>query len=114
MTENNIIKLCYFCDYPYEVSANNIIDVIKEAAIRETVEETNIKLDFIDDTICSLNLYNNIIMGNYKAIIGTNKHYINIALSSNNYALLKNCFNDNFEKHKTFMENTGEISGLLL
>ena len=37
-----------------------------------------------------------------------------IKLSSNNYKLLKECFNNNLEKHKTFMENTGEISGLIL
>ena len=110
----NPIKVHLLQSEMEKITENNIIDVIKEAAIREAVEETNVKLDFIDDTICSLNLYNNTIMGNYKVIIGNNKHYINIELSSNNYTLLKNCFNDNFEKHKTFMENTGEISGLIL
>ena len=78
------------------------------------MEETNIKLDFIDNTLCLLNLYNNTIMGNYEIMIGNNKHTITINLTTNNYALLKNCFNDNFEEHKIFMENTGEISGLVL
>ena len=97
-----------------KITTDNIVDVVKEAAIREVVEETNIKLEFIDHDTCSLNLYNNIIMGNYEIVIGNNKHNINIALSSNNYTLLKNCLNDNLEEHKTFMENTGEISGLIL
>jgi hypothetical protein len=97
-----------------KITADSIIDVIKEAAIREVVEETNIKLEFVDDAVCSLNLYNNSIMGNYEIVIGHNKHTVTIALSSNNYALLKRCFQDNLEEHKTFMENTGEISGLVL
>lgn len=97
-----------------KITADSIIDVIKEAAVREVFEETNIKLEFIDDILCSLNLYNNSIIGNYEIIIGDNKHTVTIALSSNNYALLKKSFNDNFEEHKTFMENTGEISGLVL
>ncbi len=97
-----------------KINADNIVDVVKEAAIREVVEETNIKLEFIDHETCSLNLYNNIIMGNYEVVIGYNKHNINIVLSSNNYTLLKECFQNNLEEHKTFMENTGEISGLVL
>jgi len=100
-----------------KITANNIVDVVKEAAIREVVEETNIKLEFSEDTLftlCSLNLYNNYIMGNYEIHIGDNKHTVTIALSSNDYALLKKCFQDNLEEHKTFMENTGEISGLIL
>jgi len=72
-----------------KITANSIIDVIKEAAIREVVEETNIRLDFIDHTMCSLKLYDNIIMGNYEVVIGNTKHYINIALLSNNYTLLQ-------------------------
>ena len=79
-----------------KITDDNIIDVVKEAAIREVVEETNIKLDFIDNTLCLLNLYNNTIMGNYEIMIGNNKHTITINLTTNNYALLKNCFNDNF------------------
>jgi len=47
-------------------------------------------------------------------ISNDNKHNITINLSSNNYELLKKCFNDNLEQHRTFMENTGEISGLIL
>ena len=97
-----------------KINADNIVDVVKEAAIREVVEETNIKLEFIDHDTCLLNLYNNIIMGNYEVVIGYNKHNINITLSSNNYTLLKECFQNNLEEHKTFMENTGEISGLVL
>jgi len=97
-----------------KITVTNIIDVVKEAANREVVEETNIKLEFIDDTVCSLNLYNNSIMGNYEIVIGHNKHTVTIALSSNNYALLKRCFEDNLEAHTAFMENTGEISGLIL
>jgi len=97
-----------------KITADSIIDVIKEAAIREVVEETNIKLEFIDHNVCSLNLYNNTIMGNYEIVIGDNKHTVTITLSSNNYALLKRSFQDNLEVHKIFMENTGEISGLIL
>jgi hypothetical protein len=97
-----------------KITYDNIIEVVKEAAIREVVEETNIKLEFIDDNTCLLNLYNINIMSNYEVIIGNNKHYINIALSSNNYSILKKCFQNNLEEHKTFMENTGEISGLIL
>lgn len=100
-----------------KITANNIIDVVKEAAIREVFEETNIKLEFMEDTLftlCSLNLYNNNILCNYEIIIGDNKHTVTIALSSNDYALLKKSFQDNLEEHKAFMENTGEISGLIL
>jgi hypothetical protein len=53
-------------------------------------------------------------MGKYDIIIGNNKHNINIVLSSKNYTLLKNSFYENLEEHKIFMENTGEISGLIL
>jgi 8-oxo-dGTP pyrophosphatase MutT (NUDIX family) len=97
-----------------KITEDNIIDVVKETAAREVMEETNIKLDFVDYTVCSLNLYNNTIMGNYEIVIGTNKHNVMIDLSSNSYELLKKCFNDNLEEHKIFMENTGEISGLIL
>jgi hypothetical protein len=97
-----------------KITTNHIIDVVKETGAREVIEETNIKLDFIDDNVCSLNLYNNIIMGNYEIVIGDKKHNINIALSSNSYELLKKCFRDNLEEHKMFMEHTGEISGLIL
>jgi len=97
-----------------KITADSIIDVIKEAAIREVLEETNIKLEFIDHNVCSLNLYNNTIMGNYEIVIGDNKHTVTITLSSNSYDLLKRCFQDNLEEHKIFMENTGEISGLVL
>ena len=97
-----------------KINTENIIDVVKEASIREVMEETNIKLEFMDDSRCSLNVYNNNIIGNYEIIIGNNKHSVNINLSSNNYELLKKSFNDNFEEHKQFMENTGEISGIIL
>jgi hypothetical protein len=97
-----------------KITRDNIIDVVKETASREVIEETNIKLDFVDNNTCSLNLYNNSIMGNYEIVIGDKKHNINIALSSNSYALLKKCFQDNFDEHKTFMEKTGEISGIIL
>ena len=97
-----------------KINADNIIDVVKETAAREVIEESNIKLEFIDDNICSLNIYNNNIIGNYEVIIGNNKHNVNINLSHDNYELLKKCFSDNFEEHKQFMENTGEISGLIL
>jgi hypothetical protein len=97
-----------------KINADNIIDVVKETAAREVIEESNIKLEFIDDNICSLNIYNNNIIGNYEVIIGNNKHNVTINLSNTNYELLKKCFSDNFEEHKQFMENTGEISGLIL
>ena len=97
-----------------KITADNIIDVVKETAAREVMEETNINLEFVDNTVCSLNLYNNTIMGNYEIVIGANKHNVMIYLSSNSYELLKKCFNDNLEEHKIFMENTGEISGLIL
>lgn len=97
-----------------KINSDNIINVIKEASSREVLEESNIKLDFIDDNICLLNLYDNIIDCNYEIISNDNKHNITINLSSNNYELLKKCFNDNLEQHRTFMENTGEISGLIL
>ena len=100
-----------------KITANNIVDVVKEAAIREVFEETNIKLEFVEDTLfalCSLNLYNNNILCKYEVLIGDNKHHITIELSSNEYALLKKSFQDNLEEHQKFMENTGEISGLIL
>ena len=90
-----------------------MFEVVKETASREVMEETNIKLDFIDDSTCSLTLYNIIIIGNYE-LFASNTHHVNIALSSNNYELLKRCFINNLEEHKTFMENTGEISGIVL
>ena len=97
-----------------KISVDNIEDIIKESASREVLEETNINLDFIDDYNCSLSLYNNIIIGNYEITNDYNKHNIVIQLSTNNYELLKKYFRDNLEEHKTFMENTGEISGLIL
>jgi 8-oxo-dGTP pyrophosphatase MutT (NUDIX family) len=110
----NPIKGHLFKSEMEKITTDSIIDVIKEAAIREVVEETNIKLEFIDHIVCSLNLYNNTIMGNYEIVIGDNKHTVTITLSSNNYALLKRSFQDNLEVHTAFMENTGEISGLIL
>jgi hypothetical protein len=97
-----------------KITTDNIITVIKESASREVLEESNIKLEFIDDTTCSLNIYNNIITGNYEINSNNDKHNVTIHLSSNNYQLLKKSFHDNLEEHKIFMENTGEISGLLL
>lgn len=99
-----------------KITADNIIDVVKEAASREVFEESNIKLEFIDVNGCLLNIYDNNIIGNYSIVIGNenNRHTLTINLSSNNYELLKNCFNDNYEIHKAFMENTGEISGIIL
>ena len=61
-----------------------------------------------------LNLYDTIIDCNYEIISNDTKHNVTINLSSNNYEVLKKCFNDNLEQHRTFMENTGEISGLIL
>lgn len=110
----NPIKGHLFQSEVDKITGDNIIDVIKETGAREVMEETNIKLEFIDDVTCCLNVYNNNIMGKYDIIIGNNKHNINIVLSSKNYTLLKNSFYENLEEHKIFMENTGEISGLIL
>ena len=97
-----------------KITSDNIIDIVKETAIREIQEESNIKLIFSDNVMCLLNLYNTKIIGNYKIIIDNKKHNIIIKLSNKNYKLLKKCFYDNLEEHKTFMENTGEISALIL
>ena len=94
-----------------KITDDNRIDVIKESAAREVIEESNIQLEFINDNLCILNIYNNVINGTYE-IVNNNK--INITLSPNSYELLKQSFYDNFEEHKTFMENTGEISGIIL
>jgi hypothetical protein len=71
-----------------KITSKNMIDIIKEAASREVLEETNIKLNFIDHSACSLNIYDNHIIGNYDAIRNNNKHNITIYLSSTNYELL--------------------------
>ena len=97
-----------------KITPENINDVIKEAASREVLEESNIKLDFIDNAVCSLTIYDNNIIGNYEMISNENKHNITIYLSSTNYELMKKSFNDNLEEHQQFMENTGEISGIIL
>jgi hypothetical protein len=97
-----------------KITSDNIIDIIKESASREVLEESNIKLDFIDNNICSLHIYDNNIIGNYEMISNDSKHNVTIYLSSTNYELLKKSFNDNLEEHQKFMENTGEISGLVL
>lgn len=97
-----------------KITDYNIIDVIQESASREVLEESNIKLKFIDDYICSLDVYNNIIVCDYEIISDYNKYNIVIQLKPNNYEFLKKCFRDNLEEHKRFMENTGEISGFLL
>jgi len=97
-----------------KITDDNIIDIIQESAAREVLEESNIKLKFIDDYLCSLDVYNNIIICDYEITIDYNKYNIVIRLSTNNYELLKECFRDNLEEHQKFMENTGEISGLLL
>jgi len=110
----NPIKGNLFQSEMDKITSKNIIDIIKEAASREVLEETNIKLNFIDNAVCSLNIYNNNIIGNYDVISNNNKHNITIHLSSTNYELLKKSFNDNLEEHQKFMENTGEISGIIL
>ena len=111
--KGNSIKGC-FLQSEINDAINNIDNAIKEAARREVLEESNIILLFIDDNSCSLNLYDNIIVANYKIITNNNKHNMTIRLTLDNYELLKECFTNNLEKHKTFMENTGEISGLIL
>lgn len=110
----NPIKGNLFQSEMDKITSKNIIDIIKEAASREVLEETNIKLNFIDHAVCSLNIYDNNIIGNYDVISNNNKHNITIYLSSKNYELLKKSFNDNLEEHQKFMENTGEISGIIL
>ena len=112
--KGNPIKGHLFQSEIDKITLKNINDVIKEASSREVLEESNIKLNFIDDKICSLNIYDNNIIGNYEMINNDNKHNITIYLSSTNYELLKKSFNDNLEEHQQFMENTGEISGLIL
>lgn len=97
-----------------KIKDDNIIDVIKETASREVLEESNIKLTFINENVCSLNVYNNIIMSDYEITCDYNKHHVVIKLSSKNYYLLKEYFCKNVEEHQRFMENTGEISGMLL
>jgi len=111
--KGNPIKGC-FLQSEINNAINNINNAIKEAACREVLEESNIKLLFIDDNLCSLDIYDNIIIANYEIITNNDKHTMTIKLTSDNYKLLKECFNNNLEKHKTFMENTGEISGLIL
>jgi hypothetical protein len=111
--KGNSIKGC-FLQSEINDAINNIDNAIKEAARREVLEESNIILLFIDDNSCSLNIYDNIIVANYKIITNNNKHIMTIRLTLDNYELLKECFTNNLEKHKTFMENTGEISGLIL
>ena len=111
--KGNSIKGC-FLQSEINDAINNIDNAIKEAARREVLEESNIILLFIDDNSCSLNLYDNIIVANYKIITNNNKHNMTIRLTLDNYELLKECFTNNLEQHKTFMENTGEISGLIL
>ena len=111
--KGNPIKGC-FLQSEINDAVNNINNAIKDAACREVLEESNIKLLFIDDNSCSLDIYDNIIIANYKIITNNDKHTMTINLSSDNYKLLKQIFNNNLEKHKTFMENTGEISGLIL
>ena len=97
-----------------EITADNIHTVVKEAASREVLEESNMKLEFINDNVCSFDVYNTIIIGNYEIISNNDKHNVSIRLSSNNYEALKKCFADNLEEHQRFMENTGEISGFVL
>lgn len=111
--KGNPIKGC-FLQSEINNAINNINNAIKEAACREVLEESNIKLLFIDDNLCSLEIYDNIIIANYSIITNNDKHTMTIKLTSDNYKLLQQTFNDNLEKHKTFMENTGEISGLIL
>jgi len=111
--KGNPIKGC-FLQSEINNAINNINNAIKEAACREVLEESNIKLLFVDDNSCSLNIYDNIIVANYEIITNNDKHTMTIKLTSDNYKLLKQIFNNNLEKHKTFMENTGEISGLIL
>jgi hypothetical protein len=111
--KGNPIKGC-FLQTEITDAVNNINNAIKDAACREVLEESNIKLFFIDDNSCSLDIYDNIIVANYQIITNNDKHTMTINLSSDNYKLLKQTFNNNLKKHKTFMENTGEISGLIL
>ena len=71
-------------------------------------------MGFIDDRTCSLSIYDIMIMGNYEHSFDGVKHIVTIKLSSNNYEILKKCLHDNLEDYKTFMENTGEVSGIIL
>lgn len=114
--KGNPIKGGFLQSEVEQITSDNIINIIKQASSREILEESNIKLSFNDDKTCTLNIYNNIIIGKYeiKESKTDSKHHVTIRLSCDDYELLKQTFIDNLEEHKIFMENTGEISGLIL
>ena len=97
-----------------KINIVNINLVIKEVASREVFEETGIKLIFIDENICVLSVYDNEITCQYYINTNINKHYVTIQLTCPDYELLKQIFIDNLDQQKKFMENSGEISGLIL
>ena len=56
----------------------------------------------------------NIYLGINEINTNVNKHNVTIQLTCLDYELLKQIFIDNLEEQKKFMENSGEISGLIL
>ena len=94
--------------------------IIKKTAIREVAEEVGFNLEFITDDKCKIILYNKEINGLYK--INENafnnlddiKHIVSITLDCNIYDELKNTINIHYFDQKRFLENTGEISGIIL
>jgi hypothetical protein len=94
--------------------------VIKRTAIREVAEEVGFNLEFIDDEMCKICLYDTSVNGSYKIdkytvnkFDGT-KHMVLITLDCNSYDTLKNTISMNYYDQKKFLENTGEISGIVL
>ena len=96
------------------IQTDGLNNIIKETAIRETFEEVGIKLKFVNDTICSLSLYDQEFNGSYNIINSDTKHSVNINLSCQIYDLIKNIVSINIDQMKSYIENTGEISGILL
>ena len=94
-------------------TGDNYDEVMFLGCVRELLEETNIKLSFINQTECSLEVYDN----KYEANYSYNKQKLlkptfNICLSCASYDAMKQTFKANKKQHIVFMESSGEIAAI--
>jgi len=103
------------------IEKDGIDNVIKKTAAREVFEEVGFQLTFNpDDDNCNISLFDTDIDCKYSMEIfipnkfNAIKHCITIKMACRKYDAMKNIMAMNYFKQKKFLENTGEISGIVL
>jgi len=102
------------------IDTDGLTNVIKKTAVREVAEEVGFDLTFNEDTTCNISLFDIDVPASYSIEehvsnkFNAIKHCITIRLSCVNYDSIKNILAINYLNQKKFLENTGEISGLVL